>query len=404
MHTTTHWRATAARAFMIFLCIALAPAMSVAQVNKAPLISGTPPATVRVSSAYWFSPDARDPDNQPQPLRFSIANKPAWAAFSTTTGRLTGTPTTAGSWSNIRISVTDGVASAALPAFQITASTSGSSTGNRAPVISGTPATSITVGSAYTFRPTASDPDGNTLGFSIQNRPGWASFNTSTGQLSGTPTSANVGTYSNIVISVSDGTASASLPAFAITVRAATSGNSPPVISGTPPTSARTGTAYSFTPTASDPNGNALTFSVQNRPAWATFSTTTGRLSGTPAAANVGTYSNIVIGVSDGQASASLNPFAITVSDAPANGSATLRWTAPTRNTDGSALTNLAGYRIFYGTSSGSMTQMIQVGNGGITSYVVSNLSPATYYFTVRAYNSGGAESSASNTASKTIQ
>jgi hypothetical protein len=203
---------------------------------------------------------------------------------------------------------------------------------------------------------------------------------------------------------VSDGTASASLPAFAITVRAATSGNSPPVISGTPPTSARTGTAYSFTPTASDPNGNALTFSVQNRPAWATFSTTTGRLSGTPAAANVGTYSNIVIGVSDGQASASLNPFAITVSDAPANGSATLRWTAPTRNTDGSALTNLAGYRIFYGTSSGSMTQMIQVGNGGMTSYVVSNLSPATYYFTVRAYNSGGAESSASNTASKTIQ
>jgi hypothetical protein len=50
------------------------------------------------------------------------------------------------------------------------------------------------------------------------------------------------------------------------------------------------------------------------------------------------------------------------------------------------------------------MTQMVQVGNGGITSYVVSNLTPATYYFAVRSYNSGGAESSSSNTASKTVQ
>ena len=59
--------------------------------------------------------------------------------------------------------------------------------------------------SAYNFQPKASDPDGNTLTFSIQNKPSWLVFNTTTGKLSGTPSSADVGTYSNIVISVSDG-------------------------------------------------------------------------------------------------------------------------------------------------------------------------------------------------------
>jgi hypothetical protein len=84
------------------------------------------------------------------------------------------------------------------------------------------PVTSVVAGMTYTFTPTASDPDGDTLSFSIANMPPWASFNSSTGQLSGTPASANAGTYSGIVISVGDGRTSASLPAFTITVSAAT--------------------------------------------------------------------------------------------------------------------------------------------------------------------------------------
>lgn len=403
MQIHTHRRVLAALASLAFLFGTLVPLTSSARTNQLPTISGTPPAA-RVNSPYSFTPTARDPDNWPVAIHFRIWNKPGWASFSTVTGKLSGTPTTTGTWSNVKIVVSDGLATASMT-FNITATTGTTSgTSNRAPVISGTPSTSATVGSAYSFRPSASDPDGNSLGFSIQNRPAWASFSTSTGQLSGTPTSSHVGTYSNIVIRVSDGKTSAALPAFSITVRSSSSGNSPPVISGTPPTAARTGTAYSFTPTASDPNGNPLTFSIQNRPAWASFSTSTGRLSGTPTSSNVGTYSNIVIRVSDGQASASLPTFAITVGDAPTTGSATLTWTAPTRNTDGTALTNLAGYRIYYGTSASSMTRTIQIANSGTTSYMVTNLSPATYYFSVRSYTSTGAESSASNTASKIVR
>jgi hypothetical protein len=96
----------------------------------------------------------------------------------------------------------------------------GTQTSNSPPVISGTPVTSVVAGTSYAFTPTASDPDHNTLSFTIAAKPAWASFNNSTGQLSGAPASADVGTYSNIVVSVSDGQSSASLPAFSIIVSA----------------------------------------------------------------------------------------------------------------------------------------------------------------------------------------
>ena len=81
-----------------------------------------------------------------------------------------------------------------------------------------------------------------------------------------------------------------------------------------------------------------------------------------------------------------------------------MSWTPPTRNTNGRSLTNLAGYRIYYGTSSSALTSQIQIANAGMASYVVQNLPRGTYYFGVRAYNSSGTESNLSNIASKTIQ
>ncbi len=274
------------------------------------------------------------------------------------------------------------------------------------PVISGTPATTDTAGTAYSFRPTASGPSGLRLRFAIYGKPSWASFNSTTGQLSGTPTSANAGTSRSIVISVSDGFAAASLAPFTIKVSAATAAAPPPVsappsITGTPATTDTVGTAYAFTPQASDA-GAALSFSVQNMPAWATFSIATGTLSGTPTAA--GTYSNIVISVSNGSASAALAPFAITVNQPPpTSGSATLTWTTPVDNTNGSALTNLAGYHIYYGTSASGMSTVVDVASPGTTSYTVSNLASGTWYFAVNAYTTSGTESSLSNTGSKSI-
>ena len=85
-------------------------------------------------------------------------------------------------------------------------------------------------------------------------------------------------------------------------------------------------------------------------------------------------------------------------------GTTTVRWTAPTKNTDGSTLTDLAGYRIYYGRSATELVSTIQVPNAGMRSYVVENLAAGTYYFVVRAYTNGGAESPDSNTATKVVQ
>lgn len=365
--------------------------------NAAPTISGTPAAAVQVGQAYAFTPTARDSDSDT--LTFSIANLPGWASFSTTDGRVSGTPSAShvGSYPNIVITVSDGRASASLKAFAINVQ----APANRAPTISGSPTTSVNVGTAYSFQPNAADADGDTLGFTIQNRPSWASFNTSTGRLSGTPTQG--GTHSNIRISVSDGRASATLAAFSITVNApSTPTNRAPTISGTPSTSVNVGSSYSFTPSASDPDGNALTFSIQNRPAWASFNTSTGRLSGTPNASNAGTFSNITISASDGRTSVSLPAFSITVRQS-ANGSATLSWQPPTQNEDGTPLTNLGGYRISYGSSPTNLTQHVELANPGLSTYVVTGLGSGTWHFALRAYTTSGTESGLSNTASKTI-
>jgi hypothetical protein len=263
--------------------------------------------------------------------------------------------------------------------------------------LQGTSAAAVQPGTAYSFQPSAADSAGNALTFAIANKPAWASFDTATGALSGTPTAAQAGTYSNILISASDGTASTSLPAFSITVAAAA-----PTISGTPGVTIAAGNAYSFQPTATDAAGKALTFSITNAPSWATFSASTGLLSGTPAAAAVGSYANIVISVSDGSASVSLPAFSITVS-AATSGSVTLNWMPPTQNTNGTPLTDLSGYIISYGTDAGSLSQQISLSNPSLSTYVVSGLSAGTWYFAIKAVTSSGADSGFSNTASKTI-
>ena len=77
--------------------------------------------------------------------------------------------------------------------------------GNNAPTIGGTPPSDAVAGTAYVFQPTAQDADGDPLFFQVTGQPAWASFDASSGTLSGTPGDANVGDAVDIVISVSDG-------------------------------------------------------------------------------------------------------------------------------------------------------------------------------------------------------
>ncbi|MFO7278071.1 MAG: putative Ig domain-containing protein [Pseudomonadota bacterium] len=91
---------------------------------------------------------------------------------------------------------------------------------NRAPIVSGTAPTKVTVGEAYVFQPQASDPDNDVVTFTIANKPAWANFDPKTGKLWGTPTAENVGTYSAIEIAATDGSSVTALPPFDLTVTA----------------------------------------------------------------------------------------------------------------------------------------------------------------------------------------
>jgi hypothetical protein len=84
-------------------------------------------------------------------------------------------------------------------------------------------------------------------------------------------------------------------------------------------------------------------------------------------------------------------------------GTATVHWTAPTTNTDGSALTDLAGFKIVYGTSSSSLTNSVTVSDKAARSKVIGALGAGTWYFSVRALNAAGVQSGNSNVTSRTI-
>ena len=178
--------------------------------------------------------------------------------------------------------------------------------------------------------------------------------------------------------------------------------NQPPQISGSAGSAVVIGDLYAFAPSATDPDGDPLTFSITGAPRWASFDTATGRLSGAPTLADVGVYEAIVISVSDGSLTASLDAFSIEVSQV-ALGSMTLNWSAPIENQDGTVLTDLAGYRIYYGTAAGDYTHSVAIDNPSITTTLIENLVPATYYVVATAVNAAGVESTYSNVATKTV-
>jgi hypothetical protein len=82
---------------------------------------------------------------------------------------------------------------------------------------------------------------------------------------------------------------------------------------------------------------------------------------------------------------------------------ASLAWTPPTSNVDGSSLSDLSGYRIRYGTSASELTQIITINDASTTAYQIKGLAPATYFFAIQSFTAAGAESELSGIASKTI-
>jgi hypothetical protein len=137
-------------------------------------------------------------------------------------------------------------------------------------------------------------------------------------------------------------------------------------------------------------------------------------IDGTASVASVATNTPATVattpasGTNTSSSTSGSTPSAGTVAKTPApvttvNGVATLDWLPPTENSDGSALTNLAGYTVYYGTSPGDLSQSVKVSNPGLTAYAVTGLSSGTWYFAVTSYSAAGIESSRTGTVSTKI-
>ncbi|MFB2803333.1 Ig-like domain-containing protein [Shewanella seohaensis] len=203
---------------------------------------------------------------------------------------------------------------------------------NGAPVINGTPTLTVNQGALYNFAPVATDSLGDSLTFSINQTISWLTFNSATGALSGTPSNQDVGVINGIVISVSDGSLSASLPPFDLRV---INVNDAPTISSTALTSATQDAAYSYTLVATDSDvGDSLTLSAVTLPSWLSFNAATGVLSGTPTNANVGSHA-VVLRATDGDGLTIDQSFTIVVANV--NDAPTISSTALTSATQDAA-------------------------------------------------------------------
>lgn len=179
----------------------------------------------------------------------------------------------------------------------------------------------------YVYTVVARDPDvqdpGSTERLTITgvNLPAtWLSLRDNrdgTASLTGTPTGEEVGVPQVIELQVQDDSGAFGTQRFTINVDTV---NQVPIFAGVPATEVNEGSFYQFTPTAFDPEGDGLSFFIQNQPDWASFNFATGELQGTPGAGDIGTTQNIVIGVSDGASVQELAAFDIivnNVNDAP---------------------------------------------------------------------------------------
>lgn len=138
-----------------------------------------------------------------------------------------------------------------------------------------------------------------------------------------------------------------------------------------------------------------------------TSTSTTGSAPQTAADSGTSGSSTTAGSTTSGSTSGSTTTTGSTGSTTPttpvASTSVTLGWVAPTQNSNGTPITDLAGYKIHYGTASENYTKVVAVSNPSISRYVMDSLESGTYFFAITAYNSKGIESTLSGEISATL-
>jgi hypothetical protein len=259
----------------------------VGNVNDAPTFLAIPDTEALQDDPYSSGLSAEDIDGDI--LIYTAPTLPAWLTFNSVTNTLNGTPGNddVGDHS-VTLRISDGLVEVDTT-FIISVENV-----NDPPTFLSSPNETTLEDVLYSYTVIAEDIDGDAITYSAPVIPAWLSMNLETNVLSGTPGNEHVGMHS-IALTISDGVDEV-VQAFSIEV---VNVNDPPEVTSTPVTEARPGVAYSYTVTAVDIDGDALTYTALVLPGWLTFNSGTQTLSATPGEEDEGDQ-HVTIRISDG--------------------------------------------------------------------------------------------------------
>lgn len=280
--------------------------------NRPPVFTSTAPTAATEKQQLTYAAKATDPDGDP--LTYQLKKGPNGASIDPTTGALTWTPGTAdaGKTFDFEIEVCDNKGLCATQSFKVTVTNV-----NDPPKITTTAPTTATEDTAYSYKPSATDPDPNdTLTWKKVSGPAGVKVDPNTGEVTWTPGDADVTTGTHTIeIEVCDKAGACDKQSWTVTV---TNVNDPPKITSTPPTAAEENKAYTYNATATDPDPNeTLTWSLEKAPAGATIDPATGKITWTPNAsdAQAGTR-DFTVKVCDKAGACDTQSFTVTVKEA----------------------------------------------------------------------------------------
>jgi fibro-slime domain-containing protein/RHS repeat-associated protein len=292
-------------------------------VNQAPEIVSTPPLGATANREYRYAAIATDPDGDV--IRWGLDAAPTGMSVDPLTGTVRWLPTLEqlGSYT-ITLRALDSSGGFATQTFEVNVRGI-----NTPPAITSIPKTQAAVDTAYTYTPIVTDIDSDPISFSLLGAPDGMTINADTGLIEWTPNSSQLG-IQTVDILASDGQGGVATQTFSISVFS-TVPNSPPVIDSLPKFVAVAGAPYAYATKASDPDGDALTFSLLDAPSGMTIDPATGVIQWTPNTSQLGT-TMVKVAVTDPSGGLGSQSFSLLVRD---NNAPTITSTPVTTGTAG---------------------------------------------------------------------
>jgi RHS repeat-associated protein len=282
--------------------------------NRAPDITSDPRKEARTGSGYFYKLAATDPDGNP--LTFTLVSKPVGMTVDSE-GLVSWIPTAAQTGASaVSVSVSDGQGGTDTQSWTVNIS---NSTANRLPTITSVPDTVTNLEKVYRYQLAGTDPDGDYLLWSLDNAPKGMVIDAKTGGLSWQPTPEQVGEHT-VAVRVTDALGSYTGQEYSLKV---TGINTPPAIVSIPATVAGVNGTYKYQVLGTDPENDALRYSLGTKPEGMKIDARTGLIEWTPGANAVGSHEVEVL-ATDTQGAVGNQRFAVSVGTAAINGPPTV--------------------------------------------------------------------------------